>query len=300
MAERTGSELSVGVVIPCHDNSWRLRGVLESLRCQTERPDAVVVVDDNSGALEGERLRRACREFAVRHALLPAPADRWGALGRRSAARNLGTRLLETDVILYLDGDMLLGPRYVAAIKHYHARFERLYIRGRRCNLPEGRQGVDMNGCLQQVARTALEPLARNDDPLPYIMAAPTPSPERMYGDAHVDRWEWCASNNLSVRAEHVSRIGYWDEGFVGWGEEDMDFSFRLYRSGLTPILLLGEDAVAYHLDHPVDRKANAITLRRNAERLLSKFPQVAELRMEAYARYGIDIEALRLGERRA
>jgi hypothetical protein len=79
----------------------------------------------------------------------------------------------------------------------------------------------------------------------------------------------------------------------LGWGEEDMDFSFRLHRFGLTPILLTSENANSYHLDHPIDHQTNAFSLRNNARYLISKFPQIAEYRKEAYAQYDINVEDL-------
>lgn len=289
---RTRSKLSLGVVIPCRDNSRRLRGVLESLRRQTVAPDAVVAVDDNSCTLEQRRLRRLCRAYGIGYARLATPNDRMQALGRRSAARNLGTRCLRTDVILYLDGDMLLGPGYVEAIRSHHAGLERIYVRGSRFGFPESRQRRGIESCLNAVSGPVIPPATGTPR---YVVVPATHVPEHLHGHAYVDRWEWCASNNLSVRAEHVSRIGGWDEGFVGWGEEDMDFSFRLHQSGLTPVLLLDPAAACLHLDHPVDHDANVFSLRRNAARLLSKFPQIADRRTEAYARYGIDVDDLRL-----
>jgi GT2 family glycosyltransferase len=116
---------------------------------------------------------------------------------------------------------------------------------------------------------------------------------KKAYRAAYYDKWEWCASSNLSVRNEAVSQIGYWDENFVGWGEEDIDFSFRLYKSGLTPIFLASNNATSYDLEHYIDHQANASTLAANARYLLSKFPEMVEHRKEIYAQYGVDIEDL-------
>ncbi len=290
MAKGTDSRPSLGVVIPCHNNSWQLRGVLESLHGQTIRPEAVVVVDDNSTPREWSRLRQVCRDFGARSVQLPVPRNRFERMGRRSAARNLGTKHLGTEIVLYLDGDMLLSPTYVETMRYYHAKLDRIYIRGRRYGIPVDHQRMGMQVCMNQVLE---QTPPRDIQPLQYIIPPTAFIADLAYSNAHIDRWEWCASNNLSVRTEYVVRIGYWDEDFVGWGEEDIDFSFRLHESGLTPILLLSDDAVSYHLDHPVDHETNTSTLKRNAERLLTKFPQIADHRMEAYARYGIDMEDL-------
>jgi glycosyltransferase involved in cell wall biosynthesis len=284
----THRQLSVGVVIPCHNCSGQLYAVLKSLNCQSVRPETVVVVDDNSDPWEEHRIRSLCRDLGALYRRLPPPRSRRETLGRRSHARNLGTKCLATDVILYLDGDMLLGPKYVEEIKFYHAIFDRAYIRGQRHSIPVAWQAMGMEICLNAVAQNQLHTSVL---PMGYLVGPRSFVGEVAYGAAHRDRWEWCASNNLSVRGAYVAQIGYWDEEFLGWGEEDLDFSFRLWRLGLTPLILETDDAASYHLDHQVDHETNRMTLADNGRYLVGKFPGIAQHRKEAYGQYGIDLE---------
>ena len=281
---------SLGVVVPCHNNSWQLYGVLRALNYQTTVPEAVIVVDDNSDPVEEQKLRALCNNLRASYQRLPPPQTELEALGRRSHARNAGTRCLDTDLILYLDGDMLLSPRYVEEIKHYHNALQRIYIRGQRYGIPATLQARGMDICLIEVAEQRLDNAVLSPE---YIAPSTDFIWTRAYKEAFYDKWEWCASNNLSVRNEDATQIGYWDENFVGWGEEDMDFSYRLYKSGLTPIYLASDTAASYHLEHPIDHETNAYTLKANARYLLSKFPEIAPDRKEAYARYNVNIEGL-------
>ena len=283
------SRPSLGVVIPCHNNSWQLYGILKSLRYQTIRPDMVVVVDDNSNRWHEDRLSSLCRNHGALHKMLSAPRHQVEALGRRSHARNVGTKCLDTDIILYLDGDMLLGPGYIEEIKHYHAALQLIYIRGGRYSISAAQQTKGMELCLAEVKKQQIP----RETLCSYIISPPDFVGKKAYQAAYYDKWEWCASNNLSVRKEHVSQIGYWDENFVGWGEEDIDFSFRLYRLGLTPIHLASGNAASYHLEHHVDHETNALTLKKNGSYLMSKFPELAEYRREAYSRYDVNIDDL-------
>jgi GT2 family glycosyltransferase len=280
----------MGVVIPCHNNSWQLYGVLTALNYQSTRPETVVVVDDNSSLLEQQKLRALCKTLAASYQKLPPPRTELEALGRRSHARNAGTKSLDTDLILYLDGDMLLGPRYIEEIKHYHAELRGIYMRGQRYGIPATLQAKGIDVCLSEVAKQRWLRTALSTD---YVVHSTDFAWKKAYAEAYYDKWEWCASNNLSIRNEDASKIGYWDENFVGWGEEDIDFSFRLYKSGLIPIFLASENAASYHLEHHIDHKTNAFTLKANARYLLSKFPEIAGYRKEAYARYDFDIENL-------
>ncbi len=272
------TELSLGVVIPCHDNSWQLHGALTSLTNQTVRPDQIVIVDDNSATGESRRLRSLCAAFSAAYHRLPSPRDNVEALGRRSHARNAGTTRLTSDIVLYLDGDMLAGPRYVEEIKRYHALLDKVYLRGQRCSISAALQSRGMATCLHEIAHRQG---AGEASPVGYMPSPKNWPWQAAHGAACYDRWEWCASNNLSLMTEYAIAIG-WDEHFFGWGEEDIDFSFRLYEHGLTPLYVTGDNAVAYHLDHEIDRARNALTLRANARYLLNKFPQIAESRRQA------------------
>ncbi len=244
------------------------------------------MVDDNSNPRQAGRLGFLCKSHGAHYTKLRAPRSHLETLGRRSHARNAGTQCLETDIILYLDGDMLLGPGYIDEIKHYHAALQRIYLRGQRYSVSAAQQGKGMEYCLAEVKKrpTARETLCS------YVTRQTDFVGDKVYRAAHYDRWDWCASNNLSVRKKHVVQIGYWDEHFVGWGEEDIDFSFRLYRLGLTPIQLVSDNAASYHLEHHIDHETNTNTLRQNGRYLMSKFPELAQYRKEAYARHDVNI----------
>jgi glycosyltransferase involved in cell wall biosynthesis len=147
----SSKEPSLGVVVPCHNNSFQLYGVLKSLVYQTSRPETIVVVDDNSNSYEETKLRSLCRRFGVEYLKLPAPKNELERLGRRSHARNVGTNHLDTDVVLYLDGDMLLPPRYAEEIRFYHRVLPEVYIRGQRFDIPTEYQARGIEACLDAV-----------------------------------------------------------------------------------------------------------------------------------------------------
>jgi GT2 family glycosyltransferase len=285
----SGSSPSVGVVIPCHDNSRELYGVLKALQSQTDYAETIVVVDDNSSSSEERKLRSLCLRFGALYKKLPSPQNRLETLGRRSQARNAGTQSLETDVVLYLDGDILLTPTYIEEIRHYHHVLHNVYIRARRFEIQAIDQTRGIDACLKTIS-THLPRLSQRS--VQYVISPDDFIWQQLYQSVYQDKWEWCASNNLSVRREYVAKIGYWDENFVGWGEEDMDFSFRLSQFGLTPAILISE-AAAYHLEHPINHAANLLTLKRNAKYLLNKFPEVAAHREEAYKRYHLNVNDL-------
>ena len=57
-------------------------------------------------------------------------------------------------------------------------------------------------------------------------------------------------SGNVSVRKEQLEKVGYFDESFVGYGAEDWEIGYRLYKNGMK--FALDPLTVAYHQEHPV------------------------------------------------
>ena len=111
--------------------------------------------------------------------------------------------------------------------------------------------------------------------------------PPRRSPCPRTSHWYLAASNALSVERCFVERIGGWDEEYHGWGEEDMDFAYRLHLAGLSFVFPEPRALYAVHLDHaPAD--GWAASLDRNARRFVRKFPEVYEVRLPAYQQCGI------------
>src|ERR1700733_11010259 len=94
-SRRPTADLTVAVVLPCHNYGHFLPDALESVRGQTRPADTVLVVDDGS--------TDDTRQVVERH------GDEVGYLridsGSPSAARNAGVRAIDTDLVVFLDAD---------------------------------------------------------------------------------------------------------------------------------------------------------------------------------------------------
>jgi glycosyltransferase involved in cell wall biosynthesis len=102
--------LTIGVVIATCDRPDPLRACLLSLDRQTVLPDQTIIVDSSSGEetrnLTGE-LRGSLRYgFEYRHSPISSAARQ----------RNLGVELLSSDLILFLDDDVVLEPGFIEEI----------------------------------------------------------------------------------------------------------------------------------------------------------------------------------------
>lgn len=147
------------VVIRSKDEADRLRLTLASLACQSE-PAQVVVVNDGSSDHTAQVLGAAERDLdlvAVHHA---SPAG-------RSAAANAGASRASGEIVIFLDGDTLAEPEFVARHMQRHRDRENLIVRGEthhlRCTRPflDPESGMPRSGEESRVARMSDNELKR-------------------------------------------------------------------------------------------------------------------------------------------
>lgn len=275
---------SVSVIIPCRDAIDSLEAAILAICEQSSVPEEVICVDDGFEVTCLRETEKLTRAFKVRFIRLPKATH---PFGRRSMARNAGTRLARGNVVLYIDQDMILAPHYVAAIRRIHAADHLALVKGARYSIPVCEQHRGTWHVLWVASEPERYPVVNESL---YSGASRSQTGRDKPGKHDLQnmlrysaRWDYCASNNLSVRRCHIVSVGFWDESFIGWGEEDIDFAYRLFQGGCRPVLPVNGPVYAYHVDHTIDLLANHDSLRRNARHFVRKYPEMAEYRREAY-----------------
>ncbi len=257
--------ISLAVIIPFHNSHRGLQWILEMLTPQLRDRDEVIVVDDHSD-------RPPTLPPQMRRVRL-ASLQRGNGPGNRAAARNEGWRACDTDIAVFLDGDMVPCPTFIDSLRHLHSEHHGAVVKPARFALTQEEQTRGKAPCLRDVATEAR--WFRGHASQSRETCTPTP------------HWYYAASNALSVERRYVEQIGGWDEGYHGWGEEDMDFAYSLHRAGLGFVFPEPQRLYAVHLDHDsADDWADS--LERNARRFVNKYPEVYDVRLPAYQACGL------------
>ena len=119
--------MTCSIIVRTKDEADRLRLALTSLACQS-RPAEIVVVNDGST----DHTVRVLSEFT---GVAPLVTVHHREARGRSAASNAGARAATGTVLVFLDGDCLAGPEFVARHEAAHSANSNLVGRGENLNL---------------------------------------------------------------------------------------------------------------------------------------------------------------------
>lgn len=204
------------VVIPTYKRSHRLRQLLACLESQRGGALAQVIVCDDGSPDDTEEVARS---FAGR---LPLTYCRQDDLGFRAGqARNMGIERAEGDVLIFVDDDVLVADDFV--VEHVRAHLEQ--------EAPAIVIGYRHRALEAPASQPTLEEIARGeaDDRVAVLGSDGTPVRD------HPRPWVYVYSCNFSVRAG-VPEL-WFDEGFHGWGMEDIELGYRLHQVAGMPIV---------------------------------------------------------------
>lgn len=243
--------MKISVLVTTHNRPEYLRKVLAGYLDQTRLPYELVVADDGSGSATRAVVRAFAAQapFRVLHAWQPHLH-----LPRLSHLRNLGTREMTGDYIIYTDGDCVATRYFVSD----HERLARpgWFVQGKRawCRHKAFDAFTGRETLLKKLRLCATGGLTKPH----WLVHLPGIGPENKT-IGHIQ------SCNMAVFREDVLRINGWNEQFLGFWRQDSEFALRLIRAGVRRRDALFS-AIVYHLEH--EKPLVASDLARN-DRLL-------------------------------
>lgn len=232
--------MRVSLIITTYNRPDALALVLRSAMQQTRPPDEMIVADDGSDAATAEVIKRVTEEstMPVNHAWQEDKGF------RAARVRNLGASVSTGEYLIFIDGDMILHPRFVES--HVRNARKGLFLHGKRAMLSDRTTRQVLRD-----RRIAISPATPGIGLRRYAFHS-----ERLSRKASYESTGWydTQSANLSLWREDFVAINGFNEDFEGWGREDSELAFRLMRRGLKK-LEMRFCAVAFHLSHGKDSK---------------------------------------------
>ena len=256
------------LAITTHARADALALVLACVGAQSRRPDELIVAEDGDDAATAEAVARHAAASAAAHGRT-APGLRHlrqPHLGFRVARlRNLAIAAATGDHIVFVDGDMLLHPRFLE--DHVRCARRGRWTQGVRVPLDAATTRTLLEG--GEAARGTDDGAVRSGAP-----ALPGPAARGRFGLRRAALWHAprlqralrgpgamllaVKSCNQGFWRDDLLRVNGFDERFEGWGPEDKELCARLGHAGVRRQALLG-GGIACHLHHPPaprDRRA--------------------------------------------
>ena len=236
--------MRLALVVTTYERPDALAAVLAHLERQRVAPTEILIADDGSGPATRDVIAAFITRSKTPARIVSQPHDGF----RLTRLRNLAIAATEMDFIVFIDGDMLLHPEFIAD----HARIAR---RGFYT------QGVRVHTDARLTQRLIADP-AR----LPGFCSSGLGGLRRAYllhSPALASMTRILANGFIAIKGcnqgfwrDDLVRVDGFNEAIQGWGPEDKELACRLANSGvLRQTLLFG--GIACHLHHqPASRAA--------------------------------------------
>lgn len=235
--------MKLTLIITTYERPDALHAVLSSVAQQTRPPDELIVADDGSGEPTAAVVRAWSGKLAM--ALQHCWQEKRGF--RLTRLRNMAIAAASGDYIVFVDGDMLLHPQFIAD----HAACARpgWYTQGVRVLLGAALTARMLADPAQpiRICSAGLGGLRRA-----YLIHNRLVSRILRKPGNRLIAIKGC---NQAFWHEDLQRVNGFEEEIEGWGPEDKELCARLCHAGLRRQSLLA-GGIAFHLDHPAASRA--------------------------------------------
>ncbi|WP_129077308.1 glycosyltransferase family 2 protein [Anaerobacillus alkaliphilus] len=301
------SEILVSIVIPSYNRYPLNLYLLESLKSQTFPHDKmeVIFVDDASTDETKKLSSQIDTPYSIKWVRNESP------LGR-AKARNKGVTFASGEILVFLDAEMVAAPGLIET--HYfthkdqenlvmsgwmevrklftvlYPEFKRKQLKKLRSLYKDNQDVLSLNNqdISSQINLLSLEEITnlgvldKRSYPLEDYEHILNSFGDKLKGFKF--SWINFCTGNVSLSKYLFQKVGGFDEQFTGYGFEDWDLGFRLYKEGAK--FIHNGNAKAYHQEHPIS-KSNWQDVCRNQYNFQSRYkdikPKLLVLYLSAY-----------------
>ncbi|PYG87852.1 glycosyltransferase involved in cell wall biosynthesis [Ruminiclostridium sufflavum DSM 19573] len=233
------SYIKASIVINTKDRISRLHTVLKALEGQVDNSVEVILVFDGC---EDETLNTYSKiNFSYPITEIVSKKN----VGR-SASRNLGAKKAKGEIIIFIDDDRVPCRNFV-----------KMHIEGHKepCILLGNRKDIHMMEYKLEKMMLSQEELYSFLDDMESNATIAFDSHDKLLRKLLFFRYNpiiWIVfyTGNVSLERESLLKAGLFDENFKGWGYEDLELGYRLYKQKIK--FVKSHAAVSYHLTHEI------------------------------------------------
>jgi len=228
-------KLKTSLIISTYNREDALELTLLSVLNQSVMPDEVIIADDGSRPETKELIERFKKKFAV--PLLHCWHEDLGF--RLAAIRNKAIAMAQGDYIIQVDGDMILHRHFVKTHKKF--AWKGRFIQGSRVLLLKDTtsKAIELKKISFDLFQSGIQNRINGIYSSFVSQFATLPS-------KNLKKIKGC---NLSFWKDDFITVNGYNEAFVGWGAEDLEFAVRMHNNNISR-RHLKFGGFGYHLHH--------------------------------------------------
>lgn len=235
--------MKISLIIPVYKNIIFLDMVIESLKIQSYKEFELIITEDAAEEEMKKYIDKKKEEltFSVTHITQEDKGY------RRNKALNNGLRIAKGRLIIVIDGDCMVHPKFIEEyIKAYN---EGDCFIGRRQELgPRYSEKIIKN---HKVKLSFLEIFLSDSKKKEHKEAL------YLWGIKRKSNKLTLLGSHFAVKREFLLKINGFDEDYISYGMEDCDLEWRLRKSGAKFVSMKGR-AIQYHLWHKKNSSARS------------------------------------------
>lgn len=252
--------INLSVILINKNRSFSLERAIKAVIAQLKSGDEFIVVDDNStdGSVD---IIKKYEQHMTKFVQIESN-------GNRSRVRNSGAIYANNEIVVFVDGDVVIGPDNLAIAREIHKDKNIAGING---NVFGNDHDIPQFELMGQVKIEDF--LKRLDEDFSVLYAY-----DKFFDYRHIhknalenpkENWKHYFTSFATARKDIFDRIGGFDESIIVWGAEDMELAYRLNQHG---DILFDERVVSFHYPHHKNQFNNATNNTSNMYYLLLKY----------------------------
>ena len=238
---------TVSVIVPCNNVAHIVDQCIESLVQQDYPQDKFSIIAVNDGSTDDTKAH--LEHFNTHQNFYFFNHDKNKGL---SAARNTGIENSQSEIVCFLDSDMVIRTDWLQMIVR-ELRSEGVVGVIGDTTLPKGEKPNLLDHYFYNAQRGA-----------------------RQFGENSPIGWRWFLFNNTAVKRSAIEKTGLFDEKFTSYGGEDTDMAIRLCYKFPNEIRFSSKISAEHHHKRTLNQFCKQMETygKNNLPLLLEKYPE--------------------------
>lgn len=255
-------EDEISLIIITADKQFYLLFVLYNLsQLRNDLDKMEIIIVDNGETNSLEVIKKFNKKLKIRYFRKK--------ILNRSIARNIGAYMAKNEVLFFLDDDIIIQPDFFNKHLFYHDPDSEIVVIGNTVKVYAYITDKKYSNNIKLIDNQ-IKKMCQNFkmDTYRNIFFENLP----MYSS----NWIGFFTSNISLKKKLWDASGGFDENFMGWGFEDLEYAYRLVKKGGK--LVYARNIISYHMEHTKGKENFLFELQRNIQYFYEKYERNSEI----------------------